>query len=209
MGELAIDPSAVLWSAPERERASRPLLVLLHGLGSHEGDLFGLSPQLPLEPVVASVRAPLREGPGFAWFPRSSVAGHPVDDDVDAAASAVLGWLDTLDYESVALLGFSQGAAMALQLLRHAPRRFTSVVALSGFIAPGAHAGDAELAALKPPVFAGRGTLDQVIPTEAVARVEEWLPAHSRSTIRIYEDLGHALSTQELKDFNAFLREHA
>jgi phospholipase/carboxylesterase len=61
---MNIDASAVLWSAPERERAGRPLLVLLHGYGSHEGDLFGLSPRLPLGPVIASVRAPLAERGG-------------------------------------------------------------------------------------------------------------------------------------------------
>jgi len=37
---MKIDPDVVLWSAPERERAGRPLLVLLHGYGSHEGDLL-------------------------------------------------------------------------------------------------------------------------------------------------------------------------
>jgi phospholipase/carboxylesterase len=51
---MQIDSSAVLWSAPERERAGRPLLVLLHGYGSHEGDLFGMAPGLPLEPVIAA-----------------------------------------------------------------------------------------------------------------------------------------------------------
>lgn len=206
---IVIDAEAVMWSAPVRERAARPLLVLLHGLGSHEGDLFGLSPQLPLEPVIASVRAPLREPPGFAWFPRSSAAGQPIAENVDAAARAVLDWLDTLEYSRVSLLGFSQGGAMALQLLRHAPDRFACAVALSGFVAPGEHAGDAELSRIRPPVFAGRGTLDQVIPLEAVARTDEWLPQHATATMRIYEDLGHALSADELRDVNAFLREHA
>ena len=65
---VQIDPEFVLWSAPERERAGRPLLVLLHGYGSHEGDLFALAPRLPLAPVIASLRAPIRESAGYAWF---------------------------------------------------------------------------------------------------------------------------------------------
>ena len=65
---MKIDPTAVLWSSPERERSDRPLLVLLHGYGSHEGDLFQLSPRLPLAPVIASVRAPISESGGWAWF---------------------------------------------------------------------------------------------------------------------------------------------
>ena len=65
---MNLDSAAVMWSAPERERADRPLLVLLHGYASHEGDLFQLSPRLPLRPVIASVRAPLAESNGWAWF---------------------------------------------------------------------------------------------------------------------------------------------
>ena len=55
---MQLDSDAVIWSRPEAERAGRPLLVLLHGLGSHEGDLFALSPYLPTEFTIAAVRAP-------------------------------------------------------------------------------------------------------------------------------------------------------
>lgn len=206
---MELDTSAILWSAPERERAGRPLLVLLHGLGSHEGDLFSMSPGLPLEPVIASLRAPLPHGGGWTWWPYTGISGAPDGADVDAAASAVIDWLDTLEYTSVSLLGFSQGAALSLQLLRHAPTRFAATVSLSGFVAPGEHAGDAELAKVKPAVFWGRGTADGVIPDAAIARTAAWIPTHTDATIRIYEDLGHSISTPELGDFVAFLRKHS
>lgn len=202
---MQLDASAVLWSAPERQRAGRPLLVLMHGLGSHEGDLFGMAPGLPLDPVIASLRAPLREGSGWSWFERG-VPGSPSAVQVDAAADAVLDWLDTIDYTSVSLLGFSQGGVMALQLLRRAPRRFSAAVNLAGFLAPGEQDGDALLAEAKPPVFWGRGTLDPVIPDDAIARTERWLPGHADATVRIYEDLGHAVSHAELTDLVAFLQ---
>ena len=205
---MQLDASAILWSAPERERADRPLLVLLHGYGSHEGDLFGMAPGLPLDPVVASVRAPIAENGGWAWWSRAdSPAGDPREDRVDAAADVVLEWLDTLEYTSVSLVGFSQGAALALQLLRHAPGRFTAAVAIAGFVASGPHPGDAELEVQKPPVFWGRGTEDRVIPPEAVARTAAWLPEHADATIRIYENLGHAISAPMLVDLVTFLRE--
>lgn len=205
---MHLDPSAILWSAPERDRAGRPLLVLLHGYASHEGDLFALSPRLPLRPVVASVRAPIAENGGWAWFSREeSPPGDPPSRRVDAAADAVIEWLDTLEYTSVALLGFSQGAAVALQLIRHAPRRFTATVALSGFVASGVHPGDRELAEVRPAVFWGRGTADRVIPDDAVERTTEWLPGHADVTTRIYEGLGHSISQQELSDLAAFLTE--
>ena len=203
---MQIDASAVAWSAPERERAGRPLLVLLHGYGSHEGDLFSLSPALPLGPVVASLRAPLLAGPCNAWFPLTFET--PIDEhatNADAAARAILDWLDTTQSTSIGLLGFSQGGAVALQLLRLAPTRFDYAVMLSGFVVGASHPGDAALAAAKPPVFWGRGTLDQVIPPIAIQTTEEWLPSHSTLTTRIYEDVAHGISNPELKDLTAFI----
>jgi len=203
---MQIDASAVLWSAPERERADRPLLVLLHGYGSHEGDLFSLAPGLPLGPVIASLRAPLSAGPGNAWFPltaESFAADH--GPNADAAAHAILDWLDTTESTSVGLLGFSQGGATALQLLRLAPSRFDYAVMVSGFVVGGAHDGDSALTTSQPPVFWGRGTLDQVIPPAAILATEQWLPGHSTLTARIYEDVAHGISNAELRDINAFI----
>jgi phospholipase/carboxylesterase len=199
-----IDPDAVLWSAPERERAERPLLVLLHGYGSHEGDLFGLSPQLPLQPVIASVRAPLRAGSGYAWFPYSTEEA-PVEGVADDAAHALLEWLGTTRSTSVGLLGFSQGGAMALQLLRLAPTRFAYAAVLAGFAIDESR-DDTNLSAVQPPVFWGRGTADEVIPAELVAHTQRWLPSHSTLTERIYEDLAHGVSAAELGDLSAFIR---
>lgn len=206
---MNLDANAVIWSAPERERAGRPLLALLHGYASHEGDLFQLSPRLPLGPVIASVRAPIAESGGWAWF---SLAGRgnvaPPSTEVDAATNAFLAWLDTVEFTSVSLLGFSQGAVVALQALRSRPSQFASIVAISGFVAEGTCDGDEQLAASRPPVFWGRGTLDRVVPADAIDRTAEWLPAHSSATIRIYENLAHTLSSDELHDITQFLGSH-
>ena len=204
-----IDESAVVWSAPERERAGRPLLVLLHGYGSHEGDLFGLSPHLPLSPVIASLRAPNVEGPGYSWFPLAGVSSASERlDAANSAARAVLAWLDTTQSTSVGLLGFSQGGALALQLMRLAPERFDYVVQLSGFALEGSLPGDAVLADSRPPVFWGRGTADQVIAGAFIEQTDAWLPGHSTLTERIYEDLPHGISQAELTDVNAFIQQH-
>lgn len=204
---MTIDADAVLWSAPEEERADRPLLVLLHGVGSHEGDLFGLAPLLPAGPVIASLRAPHRYGPGFAWFPmpeesddatRWRVARESVD--------AVLAWLDEQRFSTVGLLGFSQGAAMSFDLLRAAPERFAYAVPLSGFVIPEPHDGDAALAELRPPVFWGRGDADPLFPEERLAYTSEWVPRHTTPTVKVYPGLGHSVSEEEIRDIGDFLR---
>lgn len=207
---MQLDANSVLWSAPERERGHRPLLVLMHGKGANENDLFGLSPLLPLEPVIASVRAPLPDGPGFSWFDHEHyVDGGPTLEYADAAGAAVLEWLGEQSYSSVNVLGFSQGAAMVLQLLRLAPERFGCGVALSGYSVQGVHPGDAALESLRPPVFWGRGTEDAVIDSRAVDRTIQWLPAHSALTERIYEGLAHGVAASEVREVGEFLRLNA
>ncbi|NRD09515.1 alpha/beta hydrolase-fold protein [Rathayibacter agropyri] len=211
---MGIDANAVLWSSSERDRGGRPLLVLLHGYGSHEGDLFSLGAYLPLEPVLASLRAPLPLGGGAnAWWPLRV----PLDPDepradptgVEEAVSGVLDWLDSLGHAGpVGLLGFSQGAALAVQLLRRASDRFAFAVALSGFVVPLAEGDDADerLARDRPPVFWGRGTLDSVIPEELVREAGAWFLGHTALDARVYEGVAHGVSQAELADIGTFVR---
>jgi phospholipase/carboxylesterase len=187
--------------------AGTPLLVLLHGYGSHEGDLAGLAPYLPAGLDWVSLRAPIGIAPnGFAWFPISA-PGRPDAAPVIAAADAVLQWLDAnVDPTTpVVPLGFSQGGLMVTQLLRQAPARFAAGVVLAGFILDAALPGDEVLAETKPPVFFGRGDADQVIAAETTARVSAWLPHHSTLTEKIYPGLPHSISGEELADVSDFL----
>ncbi|WP_104200513.1 alpha/beta hydrolase [Cryobacterium sp. Y29] len=201
-----IDTAAVLWSTSGADQTDRPLLIIMHGYGSNEGDLFSLAPHLPLEPVIAALRAPLPVGAGWAWFPISD-PGNPDTATVDAAVAAVLDWLDALpqQHPSIGLLGFSQGGAMALELLRASPNRFNFAVTLSGFVATASQPGDTVLADQPVPVFWGRGTADGIIPASAVERTQAWLPGHSTLTKRIYEGLPHSISQAELDDVVDFL----
>ncbi|GAA3940290.1 dienelactone hydrolase family protein [Microbacterium soli] len=183
--------------------------MLLHGYGADENDLFGLVPHLPDGVAVASVAAPLTPPwpmPGRAWYRIDSLNSRD-SAGITAAAEALLRWLDaeTGDSSSVALLGFSQGAAVALQALRLAHDRIAAVVALSGYAAPGDLPGDAVLRERKPPVFWGRGSRDEVIPQNLVDHTAQWLPGHSELSGRIYPGLTHSISEQELADVCVFL----
>ncbi|MCM6761731.1 alpha/beta hydrolase [Rathayibacter sp. ZW T2_19] len=211
---MGIDANAVLWSSSEKDRADRPLLVLLHGYGSHEGDLFSLGVYLPLEPVLASLRAPIAlDARANAWWPlRVPLDPERLTTDpaaVERAVEDVLDWLDALQHPGpVGLLGFSQGAALAVQLLRRAPGRFAFAVALSGFVVPLAEGDEADerLARERPLVFRGRGTLDSVIPPSAVAEGDAWFPAHADLDSRVYEGVAHGVSQAEIADVSSFIR---
>lgn len=202
----ALDESAVLWSG---EPAGRPLLVLLHGYGADERDLFALAPHLPDEFAFAAVRAPLEPPfptPGRSWYPIEGLESRDAAH-VTRSAERLLEWLDAVAAEatSIGLLGFSQGGAVALQALRLDPKRFAFVVNLSGYVTPGDLPGDAELAELRPPVFWGRGALDDVIPHWLVLHTTDWLPSRTELSGRVYPMLRHSVSEQELLDIRTFL----
>lgn len=201
-----IDDSVALRSA---DPGARPLLVLLHGYGADEHDLFGLVPHLPDGFAVTAPRAPLSPpwpAPGYSWYPIEGLDGRS-PDAVTRSAERLIEWLDETagDAAEVGLLGFSQGAAVALQAMRLDPQRFAFTVNLSGYATPGDLAGDAALAALRPPVFWGRGTHDDVIPEFLVEHTTEWLPAHVELSGRVYAGLTHSVSEQELADVRIFL----
>ncbi|MCR2813789.1 alpha/beta hydrolase-fold protein [Microbacterium sp. zg.Y1090] len=205
----ALDPDAVRWSAPPAERAGRPLLVMLHGYGADEHDLFAFAPHLPADFVVAAVRAPLLPPfptPGYSWYPIEGLQSRR-PEDVTAAAERLVQWLDAeTDAASVGLLGFSQGASVALQAMRLQPDLVSFAVNLSGYVAPGALPGDAHLAELRPPVFWGRGTHDDVIPLAQIEHTVQWLPEHVDLSGRVYTGLAHSVSQEELDDVVTFLR---
>ncbi|WP_091226935.1 alpha/beta hydrolase [Microbacterium sp. 3J1] len=205
--ELRIDGALTRWSTSDRD--GLPVLVLLHGYGADEHDLFGLIPYLPEGVAVASVAAPLAPPwpmPGRSWYAIEGLDGRSADS-VTLAAEAFLRWLDDAAPEApaVALLGFSQGAAVALQALRLSPDRIDAVVALSGYAAAGDLPSDEFLAERRPPVFWGRGTNDDVIPPALIAHTAQWLPAHSELSGRVYTGLTHSISEDELRDVHTFL----
>ena len=206
-GGVRIDPAAVRWSAPPAARAGRPLLVVLHGHGMDETMGSSAIDRLPPELVVASLRAPLRAGGGYGWFPLDASL---TVDQVDASAEAVWEWLQQQEGHPVrGVLGVSQGAATAFQLLRLHPDAFDFAVNLAGFVAPLPHPGDAALRQRRLPVFWGRGDQDTRIPAPVVTFTSHWLRGHTALTEQVYAGLGHDVSPAEILDVIGFLIDQA
>lgn len=186
-----------------------PIALLLHGYGSHEGDLPGLAQWLPAGMPWVSPRAPLTmPAMGFAWFPLS-LPGLPDPAAIDEATSVLWDWIDTEigTERPLVPLGFSQGGLMALQLLRTRPERVATTVVLAGLITGTRQSADDKLQNLRPPVFWGRGDADTVIPIEGVNHLSEFLPEHTTPTVRTYAGLGHSVDFAVMEDVQTFLAE--
>lgn len=205
-----IDANATQWREGSRGQPGGPLFVLLHGLGSFEGDLMGLAPYLPARFTIATLRAPLAFGDGWAWHQPGNQ--DTVDDpDITASARGVLAWLDQVGdaYSSITIAGFSQGGCLSVQCARLEPDRFAAVLQLSGYVAGGVLPGDAALASKSPrvPLFWGHGNADAVITSRAIERTAEFLPVHFDVTARTYP-MAHQVVMPELEDISAFLDTH-
>ncbi|MDF2807205.1 MAG: hypothetical protein K0S43_2151 [Cellulosimicrobium sp.] len=184
---------------------SGPVVVLLHGFGSHEHDLAGLGPHLGAPWV--SLRAPLAlPHGGFAWFPIVT-PGDPDPEPVARATEAGGAWVDAElgPDRPVVPVGFSQGGLMATQLLRTRPGRVAATVVLGGFVQAAEQPADAALATSRSPVFWGRGAEDRVIAPHAIDRTAAWLPGRSTLVERVYPGLAHGIDARELADVRTFL----
>jgi phospholipase/carboxylesterase len=150
------------------------LLVLFHGRGADEHDLFPLLDLLDPERrlVGATPRGPLSLPPGGAhWYVLGGI-GTPEPRTFHASFEALGEWLDAfleehgVGHDRLVLGGFSQGGVMTYSLGLGAGRpRPTALVALSSFI-PTVEGLELDFAPPLPPVAIGHGTLDNVIGVE-------------------------------------------
>lgn len=118
-----------------------PLLILLHGVGSNEKDLFSFAPHLPDKFLVISARAPIVLGPSsFAWYQVDFSSGKPVYNQAQENKSreVILTFIDELkqchsfDENEVYLVGFSQGAIMSYSIALTHPEKVKGIGILSG-----------------------------------------------------------------------------
>ncbi|HEU5004033.1 MAG TPA: phospholipase [Actinomycetota bacterium] len=176
-------------------------LVLFHGRGSDEHDLYGLLGYLDPERRLLGVtaRGPLSLPPGGAhWYALGGV-GTPNPETFLATYGRLGDWLDALAIETgiptsrTILGGFSQGAVMthAMSLGEDRPRP-AGMIALSGFM-PTVAGFAFDLSAPLPPVAIGHGTNDGVIPVTFGRSARDRLVAAGADVTYRESPMGHGI----------------
>ncbi|MBE0529843.1 MAG: dienelactone hydrolase family protein [Rhodospirillales bacterium] len=184
-------------------------VILLHGRGAGPEDMLGLAEALAW-PDLAFV-AP--QAPGRTWYPYSFLA--PLADNEPAltqalaqvdAAMAGLG-REGFAPERVVLLGFSQGACLALEYAARHARRYGGVAALSGgLIGPEGTPRDYAGSLAGTPVFIGCGDRDGHIPLWRVQESTGVLQGlGAEVTERIYPGMTHSVNEDEIGHVQAIL----
>lgn len=201
----SIDETAVVRMGSTAPDA--PIVLLLHGLGSHERDLTGLVPYLPPTFAYVSLRGIYRYVQGYAWL--ESHIDPAATEKIQTSAAAVEAWIAAQRVPVVGVIGFSQGGILGLQLLRRDPRALEWIVQLSGAPFPAPMPGDQALAQVKPPALWGHGGMDPLFDEDRERQVRDFMTAHTTLEEERRPHLGHAVDEVELRAIASFVQRRA
>jgi phospholipase/carboxylesterase len=198
-------PSRVRPAAGEPEGA----LVLCHGRGTDENDLFPLLDALDPERRLLGVtpRGPLQLPPGGNHWYVIRELGYPDRETFTTSYERASAWFAGLGVppERTVLGGFSQGAVMSYALGLGADRpRPAGIIALSGFI-PTVEGFVLDLERPLPPVAIGHGTDDPVIGVEWGRAAKEQLEAAGADVLYRESPLPHTVDPAFLTELRPWL----
>lgn len=191
-------------------------LVLIHGRGADEHDLFPLLDVLDPERRLVGVtpRGPLRLPPGGAhWYVVREI-GYPDPETFQAGYARAAAWLDALPeltgapLERTVVGGFSQGCVMAwaLGLGRGRPSP-AGIIGLSGFI-PTVDSFELDLEARDGfPVAIGHGTYDAVIDVEWGRRARDRLAEAGAAVLYRESPIAHSIDPGFVGELSGWVRE--
>jgi predicted esterase len=182
---------------------AKAAMIMLHGRGADAADIIALSQIIGVDGIA--YRAP--EAAGHSWYPYSFLA--PLADNEPGRTSALgviaalietLGRDGQIEPDNIALLGFSQGACLALEFAARNPRRYGAIFALSGGLI-GAEVSRQDYAGALDgtPVFLGCSDVDPHIPVARVTQSAQIMgDLGGDVTEQIYPGMGHTIVEDEI-----------
>lgn len=201
---------------PKVQTQKPPLLILLHGVGSNEQDLFRIANDLPDNFLVISARAPFTIAEGrYKWYDVDFSSGTPRFSAEQAEKSRViiLNFINQLkekhsfNENEIYLGGFSQGAIMSFSVGLTQPDKIKGIIALSGRVLADIKPKIADQNKLKSlKVFVIHGTKDEVLSINYARQSKQLLDSlHIRNTY--FElNMGHTITSDVIALLNKWLK---
>ena len=202
---------------PSEKSVHPPLLILLHGYGSDEKDLFELRNFLPKNYIIIAARAPYElSGGGYQWYEMTNVNGIHDGKPAELANSrklirefisqAIAKY--SADPKHVFLSGFSQGAIISYQVGLTEPSLLRGIGVLSGTIYPSLKPLVKKNAALsKLKVFVSHGSIDDRISYTSGKAACDYIKTQGMNPeFHTYDGMGHSISKDVLADFVKWLK---
>ena len=202
---------------PTLKSANIPVVIMMHGYGSNEKDLFSLQKYVPKNFLVLSVRAPypLQEGHGYEWYEMTQTNGHHSGkkEDLDHSRALITTFIGEIikkykaDPKQIYLMGFSQGAMMSYYVGLAYPDKVKGIAPLSGMIMASLKPEIKNTPALKKlKIFISNGTIDERIPfADGKASYDYLLTLGLNPEFHEYEGMGHQISNDVITDFVKWL----
>lgn len=191
-----------------------PAIILLHGVGSNEEDLFRLAENFPELAYIISARAPLQFSPtAFGWYEVDFSTGKPVYDKAQAAQSKELitQFIDQLlakydiAQDKVYLVGFSQGAIMSYSVAISHPEKVAGIAALSGRMLEEDQALLNEMESLDVKVFIAHSESDNVLPYPHAEKANELLQNKGQNLFFHVHNAGHGIDASTVESLVSWL----
>ena len=204
--------------APKVKSENTSLLILLHGYGSNEEDLFSFASELPEDLLIVSARAPQSLGFGsYSWYTINFTASEGKFSDIPEAIEArelVATFIDEIQaHYNIApsktfLLGFSQGTILSYSVALNYPEKVQKIIALSGYVNAKLLPTNLETKDYsKLNFFISHGTVDQVIPVEWAKKAPKFLKQlHIKNCYQEYP-VGHGVAPKNFFDFKNWIEE--
>lgn len=201
---------------PAISSENSPLLILLHGYGSDENDLFSFAEELPGEFLILSVRAPYPMQPfGNAWYAiHWDNTDGKFSDDEQAVESRdrIANFIDeaieeySVDENNVSLLGFSQGSILSYAVALSYPEKVKNIIALSGYINQGIlKTGYENNDFSNLDFYCSHGSEDQVIPVQWARQNKPFLDKLGIKNQYSEFPVGHGVAPQNFFEFKSWL----
>lgn len=199
-----------LVKAPKIKTEKPPLIILMHGVGSNEQNMFSFANSLPDNFLVVSARGPLTLGPNsFAWFhvqftPQGSVIN---EEQAENYRKEILKFIEDLknvedfDENRVYLMGFSQGGIMSYSIALTAPEKIKGIAVMSGRLLPEVKplvATEDRLKKLK--IFVSHGTHDSVLKFQYALDAVDYLKSNGLNPEFHQYQEDHTINQQMLND---------
>ncbi|MFC5449444.1 alpha/beta hydrolase [Paenibacillus aestuarii] len=146
-----------------------PVIFTLHGKGSNEHNMFGLVAPLADDFIIIGIRGDLPLGSGYQYYDLKSL-GNPIRELFDEAVKKLQAFIAyatekyPIDASKRYLLGFSQGAILAMTLALTMGDQLKGIVALNGYV-PEFVKTEYPLRSVKDvSIFISHGEYDSIFP---------------------------------------------
>jgi len=199
---------------PKQPTKNPSLLILLHGYGSNELDLFSFAEELPDNLLIISLRAPYEMGHGgYAWYAINLDSENNKFSDLDQARESLRKIATTIDNlktqyatnpNNTFLLGFSQGAILSYALSFNFPNKIEHIIALSGYLNTELLPEDSNQK-ISTDYYISHGSVDQVIPVDWAKKVSLFLDSKGIQNEFSEYPVGHGIAPQNFFSFKKWI----